>query len=57
MNNFMKEIAKKVKCQNWAIITMNALALIVVVQNVNAACVWIDHQPEVPEEAKSFRKF
>lgn len=53
----MGKILKKIKTKNWALIAMNALAFMMVIQNVNAACVWVDHQPEVPEEAKSFRKF
>lgn len=36
--------------------TLNALALIVVAQSVNAACSWMLYQPEVPEAAKRFKK-
>ncbi|SET56671.1 cyclic lactone autoinducer peptide [Lacrimispora sphenoides] len=53
----MSKITKKLKSQNWTVFMMNALALLVVAQNVNAACAWLQHQPEVPEEAKRFRKF
>ncbi|WP_312442885.1 MULTISPECIES: cyclic lactone autoinducer peptide [Lachnospiraceae] len=53
----MSKITKKLKSQNWTVFMMNALALLVVTQNVNAACAWLQHQPEVPEEAKRFRKF
>lgn len=53
----MRKLLDKLKKRNWTVIMMNALALMVVFQNVNAACVWIDHQPEVPEEAKRFKKF
>ena len=41
---------KKLKNKNWAVLTLNALAL-------NAGCAWLEHQPEVPEEARRFRKF
>lgn len=47
----------KLKTKNWVIVTLNAIALITVVQNMNAGCMWLNHQPEVPEEAKRFRKF
>lgn len=36
---------------------MNLCALATVIYSVNAACFWVHHQPEVPEEAKRFRKF
>ncbi len=48
---------KKLKNKNWAVLTLNALALFTVIQNVNAGCAWLEHQPEVPEEARRFRKF
>lgn len=35
---------------------LNVLALIVVVYNVNAACMWLAYQPEVPESAKKLIK-
>jgi AgrD protein len=34
-----------------------SLALVVVSMNVNVACNWLVHQPELPEGAKSLRKF
>ncbi len=48
---------KKLKSKNWAVLTLNVMALVMVVQNMNAGCFWIEHQPEVPEEARRFRKF
>lgn len=57
MGEMMKKIVKRLTSPKWAFVMMNALAVMAVVQNVNAACMWLDHQPEVPEEAKSFRKF
>lgn len=55
----MKKVMRMIKnatCKNWTVLMMNALALMVVIQNVNSTCVWIDGQPEVPEEAKRFQK-
>lgn len=55
----MKKIMHVIKGftrKNWTVLMMNALALMVVIQNVNSTCVWIDGQPEVPEEAKRFQK-
>lgn len=54
-NKFISAI-ERVKGHNWMLVTMNMLALMVVVQNVNATCLWLDHQPEVPDEAKRFKK-
>ena len=33
------------------------LALAVVTANINAACTFLVHQPELPENAKKLRKF
>lgn len=55
----MKKImnmVKKLKKKNWVVIAMNAVALMVVIQNVNSVCIWIDGQPEVPEEAKRLKR-
>lgn len=32
----------------------NALAMSLVIQTANSACIWLIHQPEFPEEAKKF---
>jgi AgrD protein len=48
---------KKLKKKNWAVIAMNTMALMIIIQNVNSTCIWIDGQPEVPEEAKKFKKW
>ena len=34
----------------------NALAMSLVIQTANSACIWLIHQPEFPEEAKRFLK-
>ncbi len=33
----------------------NALALLLVIQTANSACIWVAHQPEFPEAAKKFK--
>lgn len=50
-------VIKKLKSKNWMITALNAMALVTVIQNVNAGCIWLDHQPEVPKEARRFRRF
>lgn len=35
---------------------VNALAMLMVIQSANSACMWIAHQPEFPEEAKAFAR-
>lgn len=37
-------------------VALQVLAIIAVVQNVNAACTWLAYQPEVPASAKKFMK-
>lgn len=34
-----------------------ALAIFVTAANVNSACIFITHQPELPQNAKKLRKF
>ena len=34
----------------------NALAMGLVIQTANSACIWLIHQPEFPEEAKKFSR-
>ena len=35
---------------------INALALSLVIQTANSACIWLIHQPEFPEEAKKYSR-
>jgi cyclic lactone autoinducer peptide len=35
---------------------MNSVALALVVQTANSACMWIFHQPEFPDEAKKYKR-
>ncbi|WP_347517425.1 cyclic lactone autoinducer peptide [Ruminococcus sp. AM43-6] len=34
-----------------------ALALAITTANVNSCCIWINHQPELPDGANNLRKF
>lgn len=34
---------------------LNVLALLLVMQTANSACIWVAHQPEFPEEANRFK--
>lgn len=36
---------------------VNCLALVLVAQTANSACLWILGQPEEPEEVKKMRRF
>lgn len=56
MRETMRKVLNKMKKQNWTILALNAMALVMVIQNVNTACAWVDHQPEVPEAAQRFKK-
>ena len=50
-------VLKKMGNKNWTMVALNALAILTVFQNVNSGCMWLDHQPEVPEEAMAFKRF
>ena len=34
---------------------LNVLALLLVIQTANSACIWVAHQPEFPREANKFK--
>lgn len=34
-----------------------AFALVIATVSANSACIWITHQPELPNEVKNLRKF
>lgn len=36
---------------------INAVALALVIQTANQACMWVLHQSELPKEADKYRKF
>ncbi len=57
MKKVMDHVLVNLRNRNWAVAALNAMALMVVFQNMNAGCAWLDYQPEIPEEARSFRKF
>ncbi len=57
MRKVIKGFSEKFKNRNWAVIALNAMAILAVVQNMNAGCLWIDHQPGIPDEARRFRRF
>ncbi len=57
MRKWTDKLIKKLKSKNWMMAALNAMAVLTVIQNANAGCFWVDHQPEVPEEARRFRKF
>lgn len=38
------------------ITVMNCLAVMLVAQTANSACIWIFHQPEFPQEANKYSK-
>lgn len=48
----LKNIVKRIA----SVGVLNSLALILVIQNSNQACMWIFHQPEFPEQAEKFKK-
>lgn len=37
-------------------VLVNAVALLLVKQTANSACIWLAYQPEFPEEANRFKK-
>lgn len=53
----IKDDSKKKTVVTKGLKIMNHLAMFTAVNSANAACGWIYHQPEEPEEIKKFRKF
>lgn len=37
--------------------TFAAFAVVIATASANSACMWISHQPELPEDVKKLRKF
>lgn len=46
----------KLKLSGKVLGLLNCMALALVVQTANAACVWIFHQPKFPEEARKYSR-
>lgn len=55
-----KKGGKKMKAKTFFMdkvaMCMNALAMLLVRQTANSACIWVAHQPEFPSEANRFKK-
>ena len=47
---------KKLVSKLMSVGVLNSLALVLVAQNVNQACMWFFHQPEAPESADCFKR-
>lgn len=53
----MKKMLNALKGKVSMVNAINTCALLVAAYTMNVTCFWAHHQPEVPEEAKSLRKF
>lgn len=53
MKKWLKELQKKRSLIN----VVNMAAIAMVIYTANATCLWTQHQPEMPEAARKFRKF
>ncbi len=53
----MKKLLTMVQKKSNMVNLFNLCALAVMISTMNTTCTWMHHQPEVPEEAKRFRKF
>lgn len=51
----MKKVLNKIMKFS-PVVLINMMAIMLVVENVNVACAWFMHQPEMPESAKRFIK-
>lgn len=49
-------MSKKFKLWSKILGAVNCIALALVVQTANAACIWIFHQPKFPEEARKYSR-
>ncbi len=52
----VRKMKGKFKLANKVLAGLNCMALAFVIQTANAACVWMFHQPEFPEEAKKYSR-
>lgn len=53
----MKKLLKRLQAKAGLFSALNLLAIATVISSVNSTCNWLHYQPEMPEEAKKFRKF
>ncbi len=53
----MKRTGNKEQVGHGMITLANRCAFALMVNSVNTACQFLHHQPEVPEEARKYRKF
>lgn len=53
----MRNWLKQIKCKDGFTKFANVLAMAMVIYTANAACMWLHHQPEVPDDVRKFRKF
>lgn len=53
----MKKLVNDLRGKFSMVKVMNFCALMVAAYTINVTCLWAHHQPEVPEEAKRFRRF
>ncbi len=53
----MKRIMNSLRGKMSVVKAMNLCALLVAAYTINVTCLWVHHQPEVPEDAKMLRKF
>ena len=50
------DLMKKFKISDKMLAVANVLAMVLVIQTSNAACLWMFNQPEYPEEAKKYSR-
>lgn len=53
----MKKLLKRLQAKAGLFNALNLLAIATLISSVNSACNWLQYQPDMPEEAKKFRKF
>lgn len=53
----MKDSKQKATVKKSMADVVNKVALSLAVDSVNSACIWVMHQPEVPQEMKEYKKY
>lgn len=53
----VKKLLKRLQTKAGLFNVLNFLAIATVISSVNSTCNWVHYQPDMPEEAKKFRKF
>lgn len=53
----MRNLVQKIRTKGGILKVVNMLAVTLLIYSANVTCMWVQHQPEAPEDLRKFRKF